>query len=56
MLILEGGRVKLELRFQGVRIREDALNRPTLTIARHPENDIVIDHVGKSWRHGKLTL
>lgn len=33
------------LSFQGVLVREYALDRPVLIIGRHQENDIVIDHL-----------
>lgn len=48
--------MKLLLSFQGVLIREYPVDRPTLTIGRHQENDIVIDHMGVSGRHAQVTL
>jgi pSer/pThr/pTyr-binding forkhead associated (FHA) protein len=48
--------VKLVLSFQGVQIREYALDRPILSIGRHDENDIVIDHMGVSGKHAQVTL
>jgi pSer/pThr/pTyr-binding forkhead associated (FHA) protein len=48
--------VRLILSFQGVRIREYALDRPSLSIGRHPDNDIVIDHMGVSGRHAQVTV
>ena len=48
--------MKLVLSFQGVRIREYALDRPLLSIGRHEENNIVIDHMGVSGKHAQITL
>ena len=48
--------MKLVLSFQGVRIREYALDRPLLSIGRNDENDIVIDHMGVSGKHARITL
>jgi pSer/pThr/pTyr-binding forkhead associated (FHA) protein len=47
--------MKLVLSFQGVLIREYALDR-SLTIGRRPENDIVIDHMGVSGAHARVDL
>jgi len=48
--------VKLVLSFQGVLIREYALDRPVLTVGRHQENDIVIDHLGVSGKHARVAV
>jgi pSer/pThr/pTyr-binding forkhead associated (FHA) protein len=48
--------VKLVLSFQGVQIREYALDRPFLSIGRHDENDIVIDHMGVSGKHAQIAM
>lgn len=48
--------MKLVLSFQGVQIREYALDRPILSIGRHDESDIVIDHMGVSGKHAQVTL
>jgi len=48
--------VKLVLSFQGVLIREYPLDRPVLTIGRHEDNDIVIDHMGVSGRHTRVAV
>lgn len=48
--------MKLVLSFQGVQIREYALDRPILGIGRRDENDIVIDHMGVSGTHAQITL
>ncbi len=48
--------MKLVLSFQGVLIREYALDRPVLTIGRHQENDIVIDHLGVSGKHARVAV
>jgi pSer/pThr/pTyr-binding forkhead associated (FHA) protein len=48
--------VKLVLSFQGVMIREYPLDRPILTIGRHEDNDIVIDHMGVSGRHARVAV
>ena len=48
--------MKLVLSFQGVQIREYALDRPILSIGRHDENDIVIDHMGVSGKHAQIAL
>jgi len=44
------------LSFQGVLVREYALDRPVLTVGRHQENDIVIDHMGVSGTHARVTV
>ncbi|MBI4536922.1 MAG: FHA domain-containing protein [candidate division NC10 bacterium] len=46
---------RLVLSFQGVLIREYAVDRP-LSIGRHAENDIVIDHMGVSGKHASVAL
>ena len=48
--------MKLVLSFQGVQIREYALDRPILSISRHDENDIVIDHMGVSGTHAQIAM
>lgn len=48
--------MKLVLSFQGVQIREYALDRPILSIGRLDENDIVIDHMGISGKHAQIAL
>lgn len=48
--------MKLVLSFQGVLIREYPLDRPVLTIGRHGENDIVIDHMGVSGKHARVAV
>lgn len=48
--------MKLVLSFQGVQIREYPLDRPILTIGRHQDNDIVIDHMGVSGRHARVAV
>jgi pSer/pThr/pTyr-binding forkhead associated (FHA) protein len=48
--------VKFVLSFQGVLVREYPLDRAVLTIGRHAENDIVIDHMGVSGKHAEVTL
>ncbi len=48
--------MKLVLSFQGALIREYALDRPVLTIGRHQENDIVIDHLGVSGKHARVAV
>jgi pSer/pThr/pTyr-binding forkhead associated (FHA) protein len=48
--------VKLVLSFQGVQIREYALDRPVLSIGRRDENDIVIDHMGVSGTHAQIAM
>jgi len=48
--------VKLVLSFQGAMIREYPLDRPVLTIGRHEDNDIVIDHMGVSGRHARVAV
>ena len=48
--------MKLVLSFQGVLVREYALDRPVLTVGRHQENDIVIDHMGVSGTHARVTV
>lgn len=45
---------KLILKFQGVLIKEYALDKPSLTIGRKEENDICIDHMSVSGRHAKI--
>jgi len=47
--------VKLVLSFQGALIREYLADR-SLSIGRHAENDIVIDHMGVSGRHARIDL
>jgi len=47
---------KLVVSFQGVQLREYPLDRPSLTIGRHAENDIVIDHMGVSGKHAQVAL
>jgi pSer/pThr/pTyr-binding forkhead associated (FHA) protein len=37
-------------------IREYPLDRPVLTIGRHEDNDIVIDHMGVSGRHARVAV
>ena len=44
------------LSFQGVLVREYALDRPVLTVGRHQENDIVIDHLGVSGKHARVAV
>ena len=48
--------MKLVLSFQGAMIREYPLDRPVLTIGRHEDNDIVIDHMGVSGRHARVAV
>lgn len=48
--------MKLVLSFQGVQIREYALDRPVLSIGRRDENDIVIDHMGVSGTHAQIAM
>ncbi|MBI2562817.1 MAG: FHA domain-containing protein [candidate division NC10 bacterium] len=48
--------MKLVLSFQGVLVREYALDRPVLTIGRQQENDIVIDHMGVSGKHARVAV
>ena len=48
--------MKLVLSFQGVLIREYALDRPIRSIGRHDENDIVVDHMGVSGKHAQIAL
>jgi pSer/pThr/pTyr-binding forkhead associated (FHA) protein len=48
--------MKLLMSFQGVQIKEYALDRPTLVIGRHADNDIVIDHMGVSGKHARISL
>ena len=48
--------MKLVLSFQGVLIREYALDRPVLSIGRRDENDIVIDHMGVSGTHAQIAM
>lgn len=47
--------MKLVLSYQGVLIREVPVDRP-LSIGRHAENDIVIDHMGVSGRHARVEV
>ena len=47
--------MKLVLSFQGALIREYLADR-SLSIGRHAENDIVIDHMGASGRHARIEL
>lgn len=57
MRVVERGlAVKLVLSFQGVQIKEYPLDRPVLTIGRHQDNDIVIDHMGVSGRHARVAV
>jgi pSer/pThr/pTyr-binding forkhead associated (FHA) protein len=46
----------LVLSFQGVLVREYPLDRGVLTVGRHPENDIVIDHMGVSGKHAEVSV
>jgi len=48
--------MKLVMSFQGVQVKEFQLDRPTFTIGRHPDNDIVIDHMGVSGKHAQLSV
>ena len=48
--------MKLVLSFQGVQIREYALDRPVRSIGRRDENDIVIDHMGVSGTHAQIAM
>jgi pSer/pThr/pTyr-binding forkhead associated (FHA) protein len=47
--------VRLVLSFQGALIREYPVNGP-LSIGRHPENAIVIDHMGVSGKHAQVDV
>ena len=49
-----GRGLRLVLSFQGALIREYPLDRPVLSIGRHADSDIIIDHMGVSGKHARV--